>query len=1093
MDSILQLLSSSVFLVAQAAVGAAGNSVPNELPPPWHAWLYNAAIVFAIFVLPFILSKLFAKALRMPAHSFRIGIMLAAIIGGFVFAYQGVTERKPDGKIVHKPFQMKLGPDMKGGTNLVYQIVDDGTGAKIDADALAVALTQRLNPSGTQEISIRAYGDSQIEIIVPNVDEFEIEEIKKKLRTAGALKFRIVANTRDHLNIIEFARQQAQKPERLERTQWQVKNAEGKVVGEWYDVGRQEKEKAQNGIIPLRESISPGDTLRNKLTGQLIPNTAPVGGNELAFERWLVENNIQEIEQLMALERAGMEYKDVTGGDLALAAAELDSKTGEPTVRFMLKTEGAARMLALTAANGPDPNGGFKRRMAIILDRDVISAPQLNSAISNSGVITGNFTQSEVDFLVTILKAGQLPATLSSDPTSETRVGASLGATTVQKGMRASIFAVMTTFACILLYYRFSGVVAAIALLINGLLIWGVMIFIGQPLTLPGLAGLALTMGMSVDANVLVFERIREEVEKGTSKRLAIRNGFDRALTTIIDSNLTTIIAAVVLYWIGTDQVRGFAVALIIGILISMFTATFCSRLIFEICERLNIVNLAMSDGIGFLKKTFLGQQDFDFVGKTKYCVAFSLTLIALGFVGVFIRGKDLLNIDFTGGTSVTLQVESPIDAEELRQLTRKILDVDENGKPIQSTLVLVEQEPINTVYTLVTSIGKQDYLQQKLVGGFAKENVGLVTYKIKVEDLKAKSGFVQPRNAVRFVAFQNETQAEVNTAAEVNSATNAAQAASQPGTAGSEANTATASQPEVSSQMDVNFFTSTGTNAKIDGPTLRQKISDAAKNAGLTISESLVFVEPIPVASTWSPDDVSGHDKWHVVLPYNEAQSQQVIQELQGLMVKQPVWLSLSNIGTRIAGEMQEKAIGALLLSLVFIVAYIWFRFQKVAYGLAAVVALVHDVVITLGVMALCHWLAGPLKFLMIEDFKIGLTEVAAFLTIIGYSLNDTIVVFDRIREVRGKSPQLTDKMINDSVNQTLSRTLLTSGTTILTLAILYWYGGEGIHAFSFVLLFGIVIGTYSSVFIASPILLWLSRREFASAARPSALPQPR
>jgi SecD/SecF fusion protein len=167
------------------------------------------------------------------------------------------------------------------------------------------------------------------------------------------------------------------------------------------------------------------------------------------------------------------------------------------------------------------------------------------------------------------------------------------------------------------------------------------------------------------------------------------------------------------------------------------------------------------------------------------------------------------------------------------------------------------------------------------------------------------------------------------------------------------------------------------------------------------------------------------------------------------------------------------------LLLSLVFITAYIWFRFQKVAYGLAAVIALVHDVVITLGIIALCHWLARYLGFLLIEDFKIGLTEIAAFLTIIGYSLNDTIVVFDRIREVRGKSPKLTVKMVNDSVNQTLSRTLLTSGTTILTLAIFYVFGGEGIHAFSFALLFGIIIGTYSSIFVASPVLLWLVQRE--------------
>ena len=243
--------------------------------------------------------------------------------------------------------------------------------------------------------------------------------------------------------------------------------------------------------------------------------------------------------------------------------------------------------------------------------------------------------------------------------------------------------------------------------------------------------------------------------------------------------------------------------------------------------------------------------------------------------------------------------------------------------------------------------------------------------------------------------------------------------------------------------------------------------------------------VEPAPLPRDWKPDDVSGFSTWKVTLPLSPEQTKQVTDALETKLAKQPLWLSLSSIGERIAGEMQEKAIAAVLISMIFIAAYIWFRFQKIAYGLAAIIALVHDVIITLGVMALCHWLAKPLGFLLIEDFKIGLTEVAAFLTIIGYSLNDTIVVFDRIREVRGKSPRLTGKMINESVNETLSRTLLTSGTTLITLLILYVLGGEGIHAFSFALFFGIIVGTYSSIFVAAPILLWLANRDVPTNQR--------
>ena len=259
----------------------------------------------------------------------------------------------------------------------------------------------------------------------------------------------------------------------------------------------------------------------------------------------------------------------------------------------------------------------------------------------------------------------------------------------------------------------------------------------------------------------------------------------------------------------------------------------------------------------------------------------------------------------------------------------------------------------------------------------------------------------------------------------------------------------------------------------------------ESAKSVGMVLTDVQFRVEPDPLPRDWKPDDVSGFSTWKVTLPLNPEQTKQVTDALETKLAKQPLWLSLSSIGERIAGEMQEKAIAAVLISMIFIAAYIWFRFQKIAYGLAAIIALVHDVIITLGVMALCHWLAKPLGFLLIEDFKIGLTEVAAFLTIIGYSLNDTIVVFDRIREVRGKSPRLTGKMINESVNETLSRTLLTSGTTLITLLILYVLGGEGIHAFSFALFFGIIVGTYSSIFVAAPILLWLANRDVPTNQR--------
>ena len=1069
--SIVDSLSNTL-LLAQAQVAAStGGATPADggTQENWDAYLVGLAFVLGIFVLPFIVSHFIAKAFRMPTHSFRIGVMLAAITGGLLFAWSN-------------NFQLLLGPDMKGGTTLVYDILTGEDGQRVDAGSLATALSDRINPSGTKEISIRPRGESQIEITVPNVDPLELDRIKAMIGKAGQLEFRIVANSRDHSDIIQLAREAANagKKNRI------IVDADGDEVGAWYTVGREEEKT--DGIFPLKTPVV-GDTLRDSYTGKLIQ--PQLRDEKYSLEKWMEREKIREVDVLMSYEFAGVPYQIVNGDDLSGAATAFGKSGYE--VEFRLGVNGADKMLKLTSRNSPD--GAFKRRMAIVMDGRVLSAPELNSAIGAQGVIQGNFSKEEVDFLVTILRAGRLPATLSEEPASEQRVGAGLGATTVEKGKNASIWAIIVTFLCILVYYRFSGGVASLALIINGILIFGIMIFIKQPLTLPGLAGLVLTIGMSVDANVLIFERIREEKAKGSAPRMSIRNGFDRAFTTIVDANLTTLIAAIVLYWIGTDQVRGFAVALVIGIMTSMFTATFCSRIVFEVAEKLKMVSLSMSDGVGLIKKSFFGNADFNFMGWQKLCFALSALLIIAGLVGVTLRGKELLNIDFTGGTSVTFQLTEPVDPEQLRAITKRILVKDEEDKPVQSKLVRVEKPPADTVYTLVTSIKSEDHLSNLLIEGFASESsTDLKTYKVEVMNSSdtSTSSNSTIRPTVKFVSTLQEgaaTEAADETATEgTDSGEAAADAGSESTDDSADGEIAEAVPVDAVSKLLLKFSGSTDENpegseedkgARITGKTLQEKLVAAAKELSINMNDVAVEVTPDPMPEDWRPDDVAGFSNWNVSLPVDQTQADQIVQKLQADMGGQPLWLSLSKIGSKVAGEMQQRAIAAILISLIFIVAYIWFRFQRVAYGLAAVVALVHDVLITLGVLAMCHWLVGPLGFLMIEDFKIGLTEIAAFLTIIGYSLNDTIVVFDRIREVRGRSPQLTAKMINESVNQTLSRTLLTSGTTLISVLLLYIFGGEGIHAFAFALLIGVLVGTYSSVFIAAPVLLWISSRE--------------
>lgn len=1084
----------------------------------WVAWGYGLLCVFLIFVLPFLIGNWISRAIRMPNASTkigtRVGIVLATVIAALLVSFSGV---------------LKYGIDIRGGTILVYEILDqaslDPSAQRADPKALASALSLRLNPSGTKEMSIRPYGESQIEIVVPYVDEFEVYEIKRLIGQAGALKFRIVANSRDHQDIIELARQQAASDDPNVRSRREVLNSDGKTVGMWFTVGRKETEL--NGIHPMQTPVNT-DIVRNSQTGAIIIDSPrvrpPLSDDEYALEKWMAAEKIADIDVLMALERSGEVFEQISGDDLSGAAFTYDQR-GTPAVDFTLGAQGAGKMLNLTGLNQPE--SGFHRRMAIILDERVLSAPQLNSPIGASGQITGNFTREEADFLVQILRSGRLPATLSSNPSSEHRVGALLGESTIQKGTYASILSMIVTLLSILVYYRFAGVVAAIALIMNGLFIYAAMVLIRQPLTLPGLAGLVLTLGMSVDANVLIYERMREEVARGSAIRMAIRNGFDRALTAIVDSNLTTIISAIVLYWIGTDQVRGFAVALIIGIVISMFTAIFCSRVMFDIAEKLRFANLSMMDGIGWLRKMLIGKADIDFMGMQKICIGTSAALIALGLILVAIRGKDILDIDFTGGTSVTFQLEKPVGADELRELTQQILVKDDDGRPIQSTLqhVEVKDAPVNTVYKLDTSVTSLDQLRQRMADGFSKSSAThLVNYRVNVSQRPASKIGGNPQSSIRnvpvgrFVAAQAPTQTPAATATAATPTTANADAvppstasdsttpkpAASPTATAAEIEkfpedpksataitgvvpTADAAIPQGSTEFLLQFVASSekAPAAQINGPELVKRLIEAAKAAGITLTDTQIGINPEPKPAGWKRDDVAGFSDWVVSLPLANAGAKSVTEQLQKIVGQQPVWISVSNIGGRVAGDMQQKAIGALLVSLIFIIAYIWFRFQKISYGLAAVVALIHDVLITLGFVAACHWLAGPFSFIMIEDFKIGLTMVAAFLTIIGYSLNDTIVIFDRIREVRGKSPRLTAEIINVSVNQTLSRTLLTSSTTLMVILLLYFFGGEGIHGFMFTLFVGIVVGTFSSVFVASPVLLWIAKRQEQNVRR--------
>jgi SecD/SecF fusion protein len=1010
------------------------------------------AVALAVLIVPFWVGGFLAKLLKMPTHSARIGCILFAITASVVV----LLNRLPG-----------QGVDLRGGTILVYEIdpsksnpdaEQEGNGVR--SQDLVGPLTKRINPSGTREIVIRPYGDSQIEIIIPEVDQREVAQIEETLKQAGILRFAIVANRTDHQRIIDLAADQAGSEERAIRMSEVIQDVDGRTVGRWAIVDRETARGGGNG--PFRVNVG-NAIVRNPDTGDFVELPASVRGDETAQSRWVDQNGLSGLEVLMIIDPD----IDVKGEDLAFASTTFDEQ-GAPAVAFNLTDSGSGKFRVLTTENAPQ--GTRQRQLGIVMDDRLLSAPNILQPISKQGRITGNFTTEEVKALVDILKAGQLPAALTKQPIAKNQIDATLGADTIRKGLVAIGVSLSLVLLFILYYYRFAGVIACIALVLNLAMILATMVLINQPLTLPGLAGLVLTVGMSVDANVLIFERIREEIKKGAKDRMAIRNGFAKATVTIVDANLTTLFTAIVLYAIGTDQIRGFAVTLILGILYSMFTAIFMSRTLFDIAERHNWVSLSMSDAVNSLRNAVSGGGVLDFVGKGKFSLAISGLLILLGIASLYARGKSILDIDFAGGSSVQFRVSEPTTTEEIRRIVDAGIG-QQDGSAVQFTVngVTMDGAENGTVFKVDSAIESVDELQRRVVTAFQDDPASdLVTYDVSIADgVGDTSSIGRDLNGVMLTAMQTETETPAADSQADSAAENSAEAATE--------NRVTESAVRRIS-LGIN---GSQTPASISGPTLVKRMKEAAEQLQIPLNERAVDLLPSGEGSEdWKAGSSVPFAEWRVTLPMGNAAADQVMQAVSESLGTEPVWVSSSSVGARVAGQMIGRASVALFASLMVIILYIWFRFQRVIYGFAAVAALIHDVLVTLGAIAISYYVADALGFLLIDPFKISLTVVAALLTIIGYSLNDTIVVFDRIRETKGKAPRLTGDMINLSINQTLSRTLLTSLTTLIVVLLLYAFGGEGIHAFAFALVVGVLVGTYSSIFVASPILLWLVER---------------
>ncbi len=595
-------------------------------------------------------------------------------------------------------------------------------------------------------------------------------------------------------------------------------------------------------------------------------------------------------------------------GDVVTDARQTLDQTSQPAVSMQMNADGARKWRNLTAEN-------IGRRIAVVLDDYVYTAPMVNGEIPNGqSEISGNFTLLEAQDLANILKSGSLPA--PTQIVEESIIGPTLGKEAQNQGIISMIAGLALVVLFMVAYYAKGGLVAVAALVFNIFFILGILAQLGTALTLPGIAGIVLTMGMSIDANVLIFERIKDELRNGVNLLSAINIGYDKAFSAILDGNVTTFITGAILFALGQGPVKGFAIVLMIGIACSFFSSVFITRVIISWMTKKGDKS-SVSFATPFAKNS-LSALNIDFMSKRKIAYIASSSIIVIGLGLAVVNGLKL-GVDFTGGRSYVVAFNQPMVPSDLKVG----LDGEFDGS------VEVKTYGSNNVLKVTTS------------------------YLINEDD--------------------------------------------------------DASNKEVESKV----------------------------KEGITAVTGFTFVE-----NSAQPGD------------------------------KQFSITGSSKVGATVANDIKSSSLQAMILALIAIFLYILMRFRKWQFSLGAIVALAHDALFVIAAFSI----AGTFG----ASFEIDQVFIAAILTVIGYSINDTVIIYDRIREnVENRGSRKLLKVFNDSINETLSRTLITSFTTLIVVIVLLFFGGEVLRGFSFALFVGISVGTFSSIYIATPIVVDLMKKE--------------
>jgi len=926
----------------------------------------------------------------------------------------------------------RLGLDLEGGTRIVYRFDFEAARARGEigaAEDTAEILQQavgimrnRLDPTGTSEIGIRTESPDRVIIELPGKADLEgtsqaETKLGQELEALSDEPITLADGTSfSQSGVIQIGGEQIRYGRRNGNVLYDVKRSNnGKV------------EKHANGDAVrlvnsdrIRAAIENLGDLAFVLVGEdrdFTGKSTDLAGERTKLDTWMKDNpgmpvvnfnlappdkggpdpsirwyptrfgkeNEEEEEKVgapMAVLVPPTPDRSFRGEDLKRIYYTQDSY-GYPAVGFEIRDERIGDFSSFTGDN-------LNRRMAIVLNDEVRSAPTLNSKLVGGGIIEGRFKDQEVKDLVTVLRSGslKLKPTLEHDE----RVGATLGDDYVWRGKWSSLIAFGIVIAFMIVYYRRLGVFAALALLTNLIMFMGGLAFLQATLTLPGIAGIVLTVGMAVDANILIFDRLREEAEKGRNPKQAAKAGFENAMSAIIDSNVTTFLSAVVLYKLGTGPVRGFAVTLMIGVLTSVFAALVTTRV---------FVHWALVRGAQKFKMgRWMADANFDFLGKTKIAMAGSILVCVSGLVFfVYMPDEEKLGIDFTGGVEAQLVTAKP---ETIDKMRARVHDIPVIGETSEVKPVLNSSQPGGTF--------TQFRAQFKTVS--KESGVGAGTELRPVIE-----------NALRDILQSQPIQVTLKAADE-------------------------------NARADVQlFFEKPPTEAEaktcLESAGLRDvTVTTVADRAGALVASGTT-------ASGRAPDEIAS------------AISSAFVKANPDLVFSKPIQ-NFSQVGPQVVGQLRDNALLALFASLFITVIYLRVRFAEYSYGIAAMVALVHDVLVTLAILTL-------------SGYELSLNVIAAILTLTGYGVNDQIVVFDRVRENLPKSDKPLREVLNTSINETLSRTIMTSTTVFLTIVVQYLFNigtGNVLESISYAMIFGTISGVYSTIYIANPIFLWMETR---------------